>query len=208
MAQISKPEEFEKILQNAWERIHTCDCQNHGKDGCYHCIYTYSNNRIQDKLSRKRADELFRKILDYCRNENNGSSNWEDVKALGNLSSDGGLEESELEKRFVYALQRFVQEDNQLGVRMLGNFNKMRLRIISNIIWYMMMELIGCLMRLFRNIFLINPRGRISYGTRFLDTPCLDARERWAWLERTAFRIFEKFCYLYGRLSLSCFGKA
>ena len=115
LAQISKPEEFEKILQNAWERIHTCDCQNHGKDGCYHCIYTYSNNRIQDKLSRKRADELFRKILDYCRNENNGSSNWEDVKALGNLSSDGGLEESELEKRFVYALQRFVQEDNQLG---------------------------------------------------------------------------------------------
>jgi DEAD/DEAH box helicase domain-containing protein len=93
LAQISRPEEFEKILQNAWERIHTCDCQNHGKDGCYHCIYTYNNNRIQDRLSRKRADELFRKILDYCHNEKNGASNWEDVKDLGNLSSDGGLEE-------------------------------------------------------------------------------------------------------------------
>lgn len=115
LAQISKPEEFEKILQNAWERIHTCKCQEHGKDGCYHCIYTYSNNRIQDKLSRKRADELFRKILDYCRNEANGTSNWEDVKDLGNLSSDGGLEESELEKRFIYALQKFTYEDGQIG---------------------------------------------------------------------------------------------
>lgn len=115
LAQISRPEEFEKILQNAWERIHTCDCQNHGKDGCYHCIYTYNNNRIQDRLSRKRADELFRKILDYCHNEKNGASNWEDVKDLGNLSSDGGLEESELEKRFIYALQKFANDDSQIG---------------------------------------------------------------------------------------------
>jgi hypothetical protein len=64
-------------------------------------------------LSRKRADELFRKILDYCYDEKNGTSNWETVKNLGNLSGDGGMEESELEKRFIYALERFVHSDNQ-----------------------------------------------------------------------------------------------
>lgn len=124
LAQISQPTEFEKILQNAWERIHTCDCQNHGKDGCYHCIYTYSNQHYQDRLSRKRADELFRKILDYCHNEKNGTSNWEDVKDLGNLSADGGLEESELEKRFIYALEKFVAKDNQAGGKHTWKFKK------------------------------------------------------------------------------------
>ena len=34
---------------------------------------------------------------------------------MGNLSGDGGMEESELEKRFIYALERFVQTDNQTG---------------------------------------------------------------------------------------------
>jgi len=115
LAQISEPKEFERILQNAWDRIHNCDCQNYGKDGCYHCIYTYGNQRVQDKLSRKRADELFRKILDYCYDEKNGTSNWETVKNLGNLSDDGGMEESELEKRFVYALQKFATTDQQAG---------------------------------------------------------------------------------------------
>lgn len=115
LAQICQPIEFERILQNAWDRIHNCDCQRHGKDGCYHCIYTYSNQRVQDKLSRRRADELFRKILDCCYDEKNGTSNWETVKNLGNLSGDGGMEESELEKRFIYALERFVQTDNQTG---------------------------------------------------------------------------------------------
>ncbi len=115
LAQISRPSEFERILQNAWDRIHNCDCQNHGKDGCYHCIFTYANQRIQDKLSRKKADELFRKILDCCYDEKTHESNWETVKNLGNLSNDGGLEESELEKSFIYALERFAHNDSQQG---------------------------------------------------------------------------------------------
>lgn len=115
LAQISQPREFERILQNAWDRIHGCDCQHHGKDGCYHCIFTYANQRIQDKLSRKTADELFRKILDCCYDEKTHDSNWETVKSLGNLSNDGGLEESELEKRFIYALERFAHNDAGQG---------------------------------------------------------------------------------------------
>jgi hypothetical protein len=80
-----------------------------------HCIFTYANQRIQDKLSRKKADELFRKILDCCYDEKTHESNWETVKNLGNLSNDGGLEESELEKSFIYALERFAHNDSQQG---------------------------------------------------------------------------------------------
>jgi len=124
LAQICNPTEFEKILQNAWERIHTCKCKEEGKDGCYHCIFTYSNQRIQDKLSRKRADELFRKILDNCYDEKNGTSNWEQIGKLGILSQDGGMEESELEKRFIYAIQNYVQQDNQADGTHSWSFEK------------------------------------------------------------------------------------
>lgn len=106
LRQISTPSEFEKILQHAWSRIHNCDCQHHGKDGCYHCILSYSNNRIHDRLSRQRADELFRRILDYCHDEVQGTDHWEQISRLSHLSSDGGLEESDLERRFIHALSR------------------------------------------------------------------------------------------------------
>lgn len=125
LAQIGQPHEFERILQNAWDRIHGCECQRHGKDGCYHCIFTYSNQRVQDKLSRAKADELFRNILDHCYDDRSGESCWEVLESsLGSLSNDGSLEDSELEKRFIYALEKAAQPDERNGTASPWTFRR------------------------------------------------------------------------------------
>ncbi len=111
LEKLFSPAEFTSVITRAYEAIRDCSCKSTGKDGCYRCIYTYSNQFIQDELSRAKAELLFKKIVDK-------SEAWETfTTGLGSLTSDGQIEESELEDRFIRSLRNFLQNKNSSGYR-------------------------------------------------------------------------------------------
>lgn len=95
-------QEFNKLLLKSYEALRTCGCQHEGKDGCYHCVYSYGNQYHQENLSRAKAEKRFEEII--LKNEG-----WESQPlGLGSLTNDGQIEESELESRFVRSLRHFA----------------------------------------------------------------------------------------------------
>lgn len=106
LEKLFSPAEFTEVIVKAYQAIRDCSCQHQGKDGCYRCIFTYSNQFIQDELSRSKAEALFKKIVDK-------SDAWETFSSgLGSLSGTGQIEESELEERFVRSLRNYIQQKN------------------------------------------------------------------------------------------------
>jgi DEAD/DEAH box helicase domain-containing protein len=106
LEKLFSPEDFTSVISRAYEAIRDCSCKAKGKDGCYRCIYTYSNQFIQDELSRGKAELLFKKIVDK-------SNAWETfTSGLGALTSNGQIEESELEDRFIRSLRNHLQNLN------------------------------------------------------------------------------------------------
>lgn len=102
LEKLFNPVEFSKVIALAYNEIKECSCQHNGKDGCYRCIYTYTNQNIQSELSRAAAEALFKKIVDK-------SNAWESYNAgLASISGNGQIEESELEDRFIRCLRNFV----------------------------------------------------------------------------------------------------
>lgn len=84
-----------RLLELAYTQISNCSCQDRGRDGCYHCIYSYSTQHFHHELSRRATEALFRKILDKCRD-------WVDLpNGLETVAGTSQIEESELELRFV-----------------------------------------------------------------------------------------------------------
>ncbi|MBP7808641.1 MAG: DEAD/DEAH box helicase [Bacteroidia bacterium] len=109
LEKLFNPIEFTEVITKAYHAIKDCGCQYKGKDGCYRCIFTYSNQHIQDELSRTWAEKLFKKIVDK-------SSAWENyTSGLGSLSGNGQIEESELEERFIRSLKNFVLAKTDSG---------------------------------------------------------------------------------------------
>ncbi len=94
--------EFGNLLLNAYYEIKNCTCQYSGKDGCYRCIYSYSNQFYQFELSREQAEKRFFEIVKR-------SEDWEaQPSGLGNLTNLGKIEESELEERFIRSLKKLA----------------------------------------------------------------------------------------------------
>ena len=61
--------EFSHLLRICYEHIRDCECRLEGKDGCYHCILFVCRTLFQwqrKNLSRERAEELFKRIVDEC----------------------------------------------------------------------------------------------------------------------------------------------
>ena len=111
LEKLFSPADFTMVISKAYEAIRDCSCKAKGKDGCYRCIYTYSNQFIQDELSRERAELLFKKIVDK-------SDAWETyTTGLGALTSNGQIEESELEDRFIRSLRNYLQSQNPQGFK-------------------------------------------------------------------------------------------
>ena len=97
------PKEFTELLTKSYESIRDCSCKNEGKDGCYRCILSYSNQYIRDELSREHAEHLFGKIV-------KSSKDWEEVnQGISSLTKTGMIEESELELKFIYSLKSYVE---------------------------------------------------------------------------------------------------
>lgn len=102
LEKLFNPAEFSDVITKAYHAIRDCGCQHKGKDGCYRCIFTYSNQHIQGELSRAWAEKLFKKIVDK-------SNAWENYSSgLGSLSGNGQIEESELEERFIRSLKNYL----------------------------------------------------------------------------------------------------
>lgn len=103
LEKLFSPAEFTAVIKRAYEAIRDCGCSEKGKDGCYRCIFTYSNQYLQSELSRSKAEILFKKIVDK-------SGEWETyTTGLGALTSNGQIEESELEERFIRSLRIFLE---------------------------------------------------------------------------------------------------
>ncbi|MCX6230836.1 MAG: DEAD/DEAH box helicase [Bacteroidetes bacterium] len=103
LEKLFNPVEFTEVITKAYQAIKECSCQHNGKDGCYRCIFTYSNQSIQNELSRSVAEKLFKKIVDK-------SSAWERYNSgINKLTGNGQIEESELEDRFIRSLRNHIQ---------------------------------------------------------------------------------------------------
>ena len=99
LSKLYDTEEFTKLLQMAYEKIHECTCQWEGKDCCYHCILTYGNQYKREAFSREAAETLFEKLISHA-------SSWETLSgSVGTISLTGVAEDSELELKFVGALK-------------------------------------------------------------------------------------------------------
>ena len=113
LEQLFNPKDFTEVIELAYQAIKDCTCQLQGKDGCYRCIYTYSNQYNQSELSREKAEKLFHKIMEK-------SNAWEPYSTgLGALSGNGQIEESELEERFVRSLRHYFDKKGaeKTGIR-------------------------------------------------------------------------------------------
>lgn len=106
LSRLQSPEEFSKLLKIAYEHIRDCSCQREGKDGCYHCILSYSNQYIREQLSRERTEELFKQLIDEL-------TNWEEIDgSIGTVTQSGIIEDSELERKFVLDMEHYCATHN------------------------------------------------------------------------------------------------
>lgn len=106
LAKLYNTEEFSKLLTFAYDKIKDCKCQFENKDGCYHCILTYGNQYNRNAFSREQAENLFGKLV-------GGINSWERINgSVGTVAQNGAAEDSELELKFVRALQTLAKRKN------------------------------------------------------------------------------------------------
>ncbi|HYX09433.1 MAG TPA: helicase-related protein, partial [Bacteroidales bacterium] len=120
-------ENFTEILKKAYLKIKTCSCQHDGKDGCYHCIYSYRNQYISSILSRSRAEKIFEDLLKHA-------SNWKSLNhSLSDVTRNGKIEESELEDRFIVAIDLWCSKNNwTLKKELVNNIQTYYLTVPQN----------------------------------------------------------------------------
>ena len=105
LSKLYDTKEFSDLLQKAYDNIKDCSCQFEGKDGCYHCILTYGNQYNRDAFSREQAEHLFGKLV-------NASNAWERIEgSVGTIAQNGAAEDSELELKFVRAMQTMAKKE-------------------------------------------------------------------------------------------------
>lgn len=104
LSKLYNPKEFTNLIRISYEHIRNCRCQHEGKDGCYQCILSYGNQWHRENLSRERAEQLFKNIYEEC-------NNWEIIDGgVGSITTNGVIEESELERLFVKTMERIAKE--------------------------------------------------------------------------------------------------
>ena len=106
LAKLYNTDEFSNMLMLAYDKIKDCTCQLEGKTACYRCILTYGNQYSRDSFSREQAEILFGKLV-------GGSKSWERIEgSVGTIAQNGAAEDSELELKFVRALQTLAKSNN------------------------------------------------------------------------------------------------
>lgn len=87
-----------RVFEEALQALKACDCENEGKDGCYRCLLAYRFSYEMADISRKTAIDLLSKILRH-------KERFVKIESVSKISVNT-LVESELEERFLEALQR------------------------------------------------------------------------------------------------------
>lgn len=106
LANLYNTDEFSNMLMLAYDKIKECTCQLEGKTACYRCILTYGNQYSRDSFSREQAEILFGKLV-------GGSKSWERIEgSVGTIAQNGAAEDSELELKFVRAIQTLAKVNN------------------------------------------------------------------------------------------------
>ena len=99
-------ENITRLLRLAYTQIKSCSCQDRGRDGCYHCIFSYGTQHFHHQLSRRATEALFAKILAK-------SKDWVRLpNGLRSVANTNYIEESELESRFVRLFRTLQDRDN------------------------------------------------------------------------------------------------
>lgn len=99
-----------QVFEKALDVLENCSCKNDPeRDGCYHCLYAYRQNRDVGNVSRKTAIQLLHAIL-------SGKDNVEEIKKLDNIATNH-LFDSELERQFVIALGKCSNEQRQVTIQ-------------------------------------------------------------------------------------------
>lgn len=87
------------VMSAALDAMRSCECANEvDRDGCYRCVYAYQHQRDLESISRKRAVELFDKVVKKRKLA-------QDVPSLSDVNVEI-IHESELERRFCVALEK------------------------------------------------------------------------------------------------------
>lgn len=98
------------VFEKALDVLENCGCKNDPeRDGCYHCLYAYRQNRDVGNVSRKTAIQLVHAVL-------SGKDNVEEIKKLDNIATNH-LFDSELERQFVIALGNCSNEQRQVTIQ-------------------------------------------------------------------------------------------
>ncbi len=105
---------FIELIRLAYQEIATCSCQHFEKDGCYRCIFTFSNQFHREGLSRSSAERRFKAIIDKC-------EDWESFpNGLSSITKMGQIEESELEHRFIRVLRLLAEKNDHWNIEDLN----------------------------------------------------------------------------------------
>jgi len=128
--------EFTRLLELAYDHIRFCKCKDEGRDGCYHCIYTYGNQYERDVLSRAEAEDLFRSIVEKA-------NEWNEIDSLQGAGSFANNEESDLENAFMDLLKSRSEhwpgwkftENNESGIKKYKLTIPYKENVISYEVW-------------------------------------------------------------------------
>ena len=97
---MATPDALMHVFELALDAMENCSCANdQDKDGCYHCLYAYRQSNKINNISRRCAVDMLRKII-------SGKDSLEKIKGVSSIAINT-LIDSELEKRFVEAMEQY-----------------------------------------------------------------------------------------------------
>ncbi|MDR2266263.1 MAG: DEAD/DEAH box helicase [Christensenellaceae bacterium] len=97
------------VLEKALEKITQCSCNRDvNSDGCYHCLFAYSQSNSVGKISRKTAVELLTHVL-------SGKDKLQEIENLDGMTVEQ-LCQSELELNFIQAISKMNNADRQVEI--------------------------------------------------------------------------------------------
>jgi DEAD/DEAH box helicase domain-containing protein len=90
------------VLEKALEALKQCRCRARSQDGCYRCVFAHQQQRELENTSSSEAQQMIESILLV-------REGLEDASTLSEVVLDSRLE-SELEEKFIRALQQRVEK--------------------------------------------------------------------------------------------------
>ena len=115
LKELGSPERMMAMLREALSAVANCECaKDPEKDGCPHCVYQYRDFSPRERISRREAEKLLRRICGARR---------DDIQTTATVSLIPAFDRSVLEELFVQrlaALKASVPEATFTAVRAMS----------------------------------------------------------------------------------------